>query len=410
MIINDPVFGFIEVPDGLLTTLIRHPYMVRLTRIRQLGPTFYVYPGAMHTRFQHSIGALYLVREAVDSLAEKGVWISEAEREAVSAAMLLHDLGHGPMSHALEKVFVPSVEHETISLLLMERINKELNGALDLAIQIFKDEYPKRFLHELVCSQLDMDRLDYLCRDSFFTGVREGNIGVARIIKMLDVKDDRLVVEAKGIYTLENYLMARRLMYWQVYFHKTALSAGEVLLSTVRRARSLALGGKEIACSSGLHYFLYRKADEPMAKDGAEWLDWFVRLDDSDIESAFKEWTGHDDRILSLLAQDFINRRLFKAKQLAQPLTEQQMERLKQQMAEKLGLTPDEAAFLVSSKEIDQMLYSTKDDHISILLKDGSVRDISQFSELLSKNLIDHKSKRFYLFYQRVGGNFEPDI
>lgn len=410
MIINDPVFGFIEVPDGLLTTLIRHPYMVRLTRIRQLGPTFYVYPGAMHTRFQHSIGALYLVREAVDSLAEKGVWISEAEREAVSAAMLLHDLGHGPMSHALEKVFVPSVEHETISLLLMERINKELDGALDLAIQIFKDEYPKRFLHELVCSQLDMDRLDYLCRDSFFTGVREGNIGVARIIKMLDVKDDRLVVEAKGIYTLENYLMARRLMYWQVYFHKTALSAGEVLLSTVRRARSLALAGKEIACSSGLHYFLYRKADEPMAKDGAEWLDWFVRLDDSDIESAFKEWTGHDDRILSLLAQDFINRRLFKAKQLAQPLTEQQMERLKQQMAEKLGVTPDEAAFLVSSKEIDQMLYSTKDDHISILLKDGSVRDISQFSELLSKNLIDHKSKRFYLFYQRVGGNFEPDI
>lgn len=410
MIINDPVFGFIEVPDGLLTTLVKHPYVVRLTRIRQLGPTFYVYPGAMHTRFQHSLGTLYLVREALDSLTEKGVWISDAEREAVSAAMLLHDLGHGPMSHALEKAFVPNVEHETISLLLMERINKALDGALDLAIRIFKDEYPKRFLHELVCSQLDMDRLDYLCRDSFFTGVREGNIGVARIIKMLDVKDDRLVVEAKGIYTLENYLMARRLMYWQVYLHKTAMSAQEVLSQTVRRARMLALAGREIPCSSGLHYFLYHRTDETPAEDGTEWLDWFVRLDDSDIESAFKEWTGCDDRILSLLAQDFINRRLFKAKQLKQPLTDSQMNGLKQQMAEALGITLEEAAFLVSSKEIDQMLYSTKDDHISILLKDGSVRDISQFSELLSKNLIDHESKRFYLFYQRVEGNFEPDI
>lgn len=410
MIINDPVFGFIKVPDGLLTTLVKHPYVVRLTRIRQLGPTFYVYPGAMHTRFQHSLGTLYLVREALDSLTEKGVWISDAEREAVSVAMLLHDLGHGPMSHALEKAFVPNVEHETISLLLMERINKALDGALDLAIRIFKDEYPKRFLHELVCSQLDMDRLDYLCRDSFFTGVREGNIGVARIIKMLDVKDDRLVVEAKGIYTLENYLMARRLMYWQVYLHKTAMSAQEVLSQTVRRARMLALAGREIPCSSGLHYFLYRRADETPAEDGTEWLDWFVRLDDSDIESAFKEWTVCDDRILSLLAQDFINRRLFKAKQLKQPLTDRQMNGLKQQMAEALGITLEEAAFLVSSKEIDQMLYSTKDDHISILLKDGSVRDISQFSELLSKNLIDHESKRFYLFYQRVEGNFEPDI
>lgn len=410
MIINDPVFGFIEVPDGLLTALIRHPYVVRLTRIKQLGSTFYVYPGAMHTRFQHSIGTLYLVREAVDSLTEKGVWISEAEREAVSAAMLLHDLGHGPMSHALEKSFVPNVEHETISLLLMERINKEMDGALDLAIRIFKDEYPKRFLHELVCSQLDMDRLDYLCRDSFFTGVREGNIGVARIIKMLDVKDDRLVVEAKGIYTLENYLMARRLMYWQVYLHKTALSAGEVLLQTVRRARSLALAGWDIPCSTALHYFLYREENEVLAEDGTGWIDRFVRLDDSDIECAFKEWTGCKDYILSLLAGDFINRKLFKAKQLKQPLTEQQIETLKQQMSNALGVTADEAAYLVCSKEIDQMLYSTKDDHISILLKDGSVRDISQFSELLSKNLIDHESKRFYLFYQRVEGKFEPDI
>lgn len=261
-IINDPVFGFINIPKGLLYDIVRHPLLQRLTRIKQLGLSSVVYPGAQHTRFQHSLGAFYLMSEAIQHLTAKGNFIFDSEAEAVQAAILMHDIGHGPFSHVLEDTIVRGVSHEDISLMLMERINREMNGQLTLAIRIFKDEYPKRFLHQLVSGQLDMDRLDYLRRDSFYTGVSEGNIGSARIIKMLDVKDDQLVVEAKGIYSIENFLTARRLMYWQVYLHKTSVAYEKMLISTLLRAKELAGRGVELFASPALRFFLYNDINQ----------------------------------------------------------------------------------------------------------------------------------------------------
>ena len=401
MIINDPVFGFIEVPEGILADLVRHPIFVRLTRLKQLGATYYVYPGAMHTRFHHSIGTLHLVTEAINTLERKGVWITDEEREGTQIAMLLHDLGHGPLSHALENAFVVGVKHETISLLLMQKINQEMGGRLTTAIRIFKDEYPKHFLHELICSQLDMDRMDYLCRDSFFAGIREGSIGAARIIKMLDVSKDRLVVDHKGIYTIENYLMARRLMYWQVYLHKTVISAQEVLMMAIRRAKELIRKGEQVYSTPDLAYFLQKDVTEKFIQKDLGWIDHFIRLDDNDIETAIKDWTLHPDRILSFLASDFVNRRLFKSMELQHPITEGTLERLRGQMAQALGISIDEASYFVRYRETDQMLYSSDDEHICMSLKDGSTHDISELSELLKSGLTDKKSRRYNLFYQR---------
>lgn len=256
-IINDPVFGFINIPKGLLYDIVQHPLLQRLTRIKQLGLSSVVYPGAQHTRFQHSLGAFYLTSEAITQLTAKGNFIFDSEAEAVQAAILMHDIGHGPFSHVLENTLVKGVTHEDISLLLMEQINKDVKGQLNLAIQIFKDQYPKKFLHQLISSQLDMDRLDYLRRDSFYTGVTEGNIGSARIIKMLNVKDDHLVIESKGIYSIENFLMSRRLMYWQVYLHKTAVACEKMLISALLRAKELANKGVDLFSSPALHFFLY---------------------------------------------------------------------------------------------------------------------------------------------------------
>lgn len=404
MIINDPVFGFIEVEDGLLTTLVKHPFLIRLTRLKQLGATHYVYPGAMHTRFQHSIGALHLANAAIESLENKGVCILEKEREGTLAAMLLHDIGHGPFSHALEHSFVTGISHEEISLLMMEQLNRELNGQLDTAISIFKDTYPRHFLHELICSQLDMDRLDYLCRDSFFAGIREGTIGVARIIKMLDVKDDRLVVERKGIYTIENYLMARRLMYWQVYLHKTVMAAQELLVLAMQRARELLQSGQDVGGSHHLRYFLSREIGREEANAKAEWLSHFAELDDNDVEQALKEWSHHPDKTLSLLASDYIHRHLFKAEELPEPIAQEDLEEKRREMAEILSVSHEEAAYFVRYCESGQMLYSSEDEHISIHFKDGSIHDISEFSELLKSNLTNKKSRRYYLFSRRNEG------
>lgn len=400
MIINDPVFGFIEVPEGLMAQLVRHPLFVRLSRLKQLGPTHYVYPGATHTRFEHSLGAFHLVCQAVGALGERGVCILEHEQEGVMAAMLLHDLGHGPLSHTLEHTFLHGVTHEDISLMLMERMGRDLGHSLQTAIDIYRGTYPKRFLHELVCSQLDMDRLDYLCRDSFFTGVREGIIGVARIIKMLDVKDDQLVVEQKGIYTLENYLMARRLMYWQVYLHKTALAAAEMLIVALERAKELVNGGIQLPCSPSLLYFLKNNVTSQFAKTHPEWLDHYVQLDDAEIETAMKCWAACNDPVLARLAAGYTHRHLFKAIEADAPVTEATLQSHREQIARRLNLTLHEASYLVRSREIGQTLYSTHDDHISILMKDGSVRDISRFSELLSNTLADRPTKRYYLFQE----------
>ena len=400
MIINDPVFGFIEVPEGLMAQLVRHPLFVRLSRLKQLGPTHYVYPGATHTRFEHSLGAFHLVCQAVGALGERGVCILEHEQEGVMAAMLLHDLGHGPLSHTLEHTFLHGVTHEDISLMLMERMGRDLGHSLQTAIDIYRGTYPKRFLHELVCSQLDMDRLDYLCRDSFFTGVREGIIGVARIIKMLDVKDDQLVVEQKGIYTLENYLMARRLMYWQVYLHKTALAAAEMLTVALERAKELVNGGIQLPCSPSLLYFLKNDVTPQFAKTHPEWLDHYVQLDDAEIETAMKCWAACNDPVLARLAAGYTHRHLFKAIEADAPVTEATLQSHREQIARRLNITLHEASYLVRSREIGQTLYSTHDDHISILMKDGNVRDISRFSELLSNTLADRPTKRYYLFQE----------
>ena len=400
MIINDPVFGFIEVPEGLMAQLVRHPLFVRLSRLKQLGPTHYVYPGATHTRFEHSLGAFHLVCQAVGALGERGVCILEHEQEGVMAAMLLHDLGHGPLSHTLEHTFLHGVTHEDISLMLMERMGRDLGHSLQTSIDIYRGTYPKRFLHELVCSQLDMDRLDYLCRDSFFTGVREGIIGVARIIKMLDVKDDQLVVEQKGIYTLENYLMARRLMYWQVYLHKTALAAAEMLTVALERAKELVNGGIQLPCSPSLLYFLKNDVTPQFAKTHPEWLDHYVQLDDAEIETAMKCWAACNDPVLARLAAGYTHRHLFKAIEADAPVTEATLQSHREQIARRLNITLHEASYLVRSREIGQTLYSTHDDHISILMKDGSVRDISRFSELLSNTLADRPTKRYYLFQE----------
>ena len=400
MIINDPVFGFIEVPEGLMAQLVRHPLFVRLSRLKQLGPTHYVYPGATHTRFEHSLGAFHLVCQAVGALGERGVCILEHEQEGVMAAMLLHDLGHGPLSHTLEHTFLHGVTHEDISLMLMERMGRDLGHSLQTAIDIYRGTYPKRFLHELVCSQLDMDRLDYLCRDSFFTGVREGIIGVARIIKMLDVKDDQLVVEQKGIYTLENYLMARRLMYWQVYLHKTALAAAEMLTVALERAKELVNGGIQLPCSPSLLYFLKNDVTPQFAKTHPEWLDHYVQLDDAEIETAMKCWAACNDPVLARLAAGYTHRHLFTAIEADAPVTEATLQSHREQIARRLNITLHEASYLVRSREIGQTLYSTHDDHISILMKDGSVRDISRFSELLSNTLADRPTKRYYLFQE----------
>ena len=401
MIINDPVHGFIEIPKGLLTTLVKHPAFVRLNRIEQLGPTSYVYPGGRHTRFSHSIGALHLITEALRILQRKGCDITPEEAEATKAAMLLHDIGHGPMSHCLERSFVHDMSHEEMTVMLMQHISSELAGALDMAIQIFKDEYPKHFLHELICSQLDMDRLDYLCRDSFFAGVREGNIGAERIIKMLHVKDDRLVVEQKGIYTIENYLMARRLMYWQVYLHKTALAGQEVLSTVLQRATDLIVQGWQLPASESLHYFLYNDVNRAFIGKNPEAIDKFITLDDSDILSALKEWMNIGDKVLSILAANYINRRLYKAYELTAPAEASTIRALEQTVAYQLDVPLEDAHYFVRPRNVSQMLYSTADDHITILMKDGNVRDISDFSELLHSEMVDRRSERYYVFVQR---------
>ena len=401
MIINDPVHGFIEIPKGLLTTLVKHPAFVRLSRIEQLGPTSYVYPGGCHSRFSHSIGTLHLITEALRILERKGCAITSEEAEAAKAAMLLHDLGHGPMSHSLEGNFVYGLSHEDMTLLLMQQLNVELNGRLSLAITIFRDEYPKHFLHELICSQLDMDRLDYLCRDSFFAGVREGNIGAERIIKMLNVKDDRLVVEQKGIYTIENYLMARRLMYWQVYLHKTALAAREALHTALCRAVELTSRGYTLPASAVLNYFLQNRIDRQFIESHPEALANYLLLDDSDIISALKQWMSCDDKVLSLLAANYINRNLYKARELSAPPTAAELEPLRQAAADKLGIEAEDTHYFVRPLKVSQMLYSTSDDHITILMKDGLVRDISEFSELLHSEMVDRRSERHYLLVQR---------
>ncbi len=400
-IINDPVFGFIKVPRGLLLDIVRHPLMQRLARIKQLGLTQEVYPGAQHTRFQHSIGAFHLMSEALVSLQQKGVFVFDVEAEAVQAAILMHDIGHGPFSHVLENTLISGITHEEISLLMMDRINQEMHGALNLAIRIFKNDYPKSFLHQLISSQLDMDRLDYLRRDSFFTGVTEGNIGSARIIKMLNVVDDTLVVESNGIYSIENYLTSRRLMYWQVYLHKTTVGCENILINTLRRAKQLARQGVELFASPALRYFLYNDITADSFQSHTEALDNYIALDDNDIWSALKVWQQHNDRILSLLSSNIINRKLFKVEVREEEPTAEKIAQIKKQIASHYKLSLVESDYFMGVNRVQKDMYNPFDDHISILYKDGTLKDITEASEILNIELLSKKICKYYLCYQR---------
>lgn len=326
--INDPLYGFLTLPYEILFDLIEHPYFQRLRRIRQLGMSHLVFPGANHTRFHHALGALYLMNEALKNLREKGVDISEAEAEGACIAILLHDIGHGPFSHTLEQTIVSGVHHEEISVAMMKQINKDWSGKLDIALAIFENRYSKKFLHQLVSSQLDMDRLDYLRRDSFYTGVSEGVVSSDRIIKMLHVKNDTLVVEEKGIYSIEKFIVARRLMYWQVYLHKTVVAAEELLLKILERAKELALNGQDLFATPAFRHFLYEAESGESFLKSAEELGFFAQLDDNDIMASIKVWTGHTDTVLSTLCQNLMRRKLPKIQMQKEPIPENQLKEM----------------------------------------------------------------------------------
>ena len=400
-IINDPVFGFIKIPRGLLYGIVEHPLFQRLNRINQLGLASVVYPGARHTRFQHSLGAFHLMSEAIISLQQKGIFIFDTEAEAVQAAILMHDIGHGPFSHVLEDTLIHGISHEEISLMMMEEINEHFNGQLNLAISIFKGDYPKNFLHQLISSQLDMDRLDYLRRDSFYTGVTEGNIGSARIIKMLNVVNDTLVVDQKGIYSLENYLTTRRLMYWQVYLHRTCVAYEKVLVNMLTRAKDLIKAGQDVFASPSLHYFLSNDVDAQWFSKHLEALRNYEELDDSDIWSAMKVWKHHEDKILSTLATDMLDRRIFKVEVHEDPISEERIEGLHHKIAQQLDIPVEDAHYLMNVSTISKDMYNVEDDSIAILYKSGEIRDISEASELLNVQLLSKKIRKYYLCYQR---------
>ena len=403
-IINDPVFGFLSIPNDLIYDVLSHPYVQRLNRIRQLGLSYLVYPGAMHSRFGHSLGAMHLMHEAIQSLRLKGVNITDEEATAAMIAILLHDIGHGPFSHVLEHTLVDGVTHEDISLLMMQRINQDLHGHLDTAIAIFKNEYPKHFLHQLISSQLDVDRMDYLCRDSFFTGVQEGRVASERLLKMLDVRNDRLVVQVKGIYSVEKFLVARRLMYWQVYLHKTSVAAEQHLIKILSRAKELARKGTELFCSPALRYFLYQPVTFDMFSPTSEALDQYALLDDNDVLSAIKAWISSEDKVLSALSRSFINRQLFRGELIEAPLTETEKQALNKHYAESLGVSEQDAAYCWCEHVSTSNTYSEKADSIDILYSDGTVRDIAEASEILDLKALTRKPKKLYLFKMRENG------
>ncbi|HCI57328.1 MAG: HD domain-containing protein [Bacteroidetes bacterium] len=396
-IINDPVHGFITIPSEFIFDLIEHPYFQRLRRIRQLGLAQYVYPGAVHTRFHHAIGAMHITQIAIETLRNKGHEISATEEEAVSAAILLHDIGHGPFSHALEHTLVAHLKHEEISMMIMEKINESMGGALNMAIEIFKNVYPKKFLHQLVSSQLDMDRLDYLARDSFFTGVSEGIISSERILKMLNVFDDKLVIDAKGIYSVEKFIVARRLMYWQVYLHKTVLAAENQLINTLKRARYLTAKGHDLFGTKSFKIFLKNNFTSKDFKQQPHLIDEFCLLDDFDIFTSIKEWMTHDDFILSHLCKGLIDRNLFKIKLQEKSFTQQETENYLKKAVKAYNITEEEASSLAFTGKIENSAYTKSQENINILFKDNVIKDIADASDNLSISALSKPVVKHYL-------------
>ncbi len=401
-IINDPVHGFVTLPGDFIYDLIEHPYFQRLRRIKQLGLTHYVYPGATHSRFLHAVGALHLMTLAIENLKLKGVSISAEEEEAVLSAILLHDIGHGPFSHALEESLITGISHEHISQILMKDLNRTYENRLNLAIRIFNNQYEKKFLHQLVTSQLDMDRLDYIRRDSFFTGVTEGTIGTDRIIKMLNVVDDQLVVEKKGIYSIEKFLIARRLMYWQVYFHKTVIASEHLLVKMLKRAKDLAMSGKDIFSTPALHYFLYNGIGaENLDNRLPETIRNFVRLDDSDIMVSAKEWTRDSDAVLSELSKAIMDRKLLTVRIGEQPSDPELVHTLKLQIAELYGISTEEAMYFLIEGTISNNAFSGSEDMIKILCSGNEVKDIAEVSDILNVPYLQRTEKKYFLCYPK---------
>ena len=395
-IINDPVYGFITINHPLIFKIITHPYYQRLRRIHQMALAYLVYPGAVHTRFHHSLGAYHLMCNAINELRSKGVEISDEEEVGAKAAILLHDIGHGPFSHALENVLLPGLHHETLSLHIMNRLNKEFGGELQTAINIFTGRYHKKFLHQLVSGQLDVDRMDYLTRDSFFTGVSEGVIGYDRILKMLVVHNGELMVEEKGIYSIEKFLVARRLMYWQVYLHKTVLVAEKMLVKISLRVRELLQNGdSDLMTGTSLDYFLCHfdgKMDEEAIRH-------FIQLDDGDFIHAIKVWSHHTDKLLSILCHGILNRDLLKIKLQATPFEENVVQQKTHAACQKLEINAREAEYVVFTGDAVNTMYKTNDEHINILFKDGRVKDISQVDNALIQKTLLSAVKKFYICY-----------
>ena len=398
-IVNDPIYGFITIPNTVIFDLIEHPYFQRLRRISQMGMSYLVYPGAHHTRLHHALGAMFLMRKAVQVLRFKGIEISEEEEEAIYIAILLHDIGHGPFSHAMENSIVESVNHEQISLLFMEELNRNFNNRLTLAITIFKDEYDRKFLHQLISSQLDMDRLDYLRRDSFYTGVSEGAVNSERLITMLNVHNDKLVVEEKGIYSVEKFIIARRLMYWQVYLHKTGIVAEQLLLRLLKRAKELTDQGVELPASSALSFFLNNAiTKETFTKDV---LDTFSKLDDYDIVSAMKSWVSSEDFVLKTLAQMLLDRDLLKIKMKKKPVSSEKIKKKLKQVMQKHNLTEEEANYFVFTGSIQNQAYRMDKDTINLLTKNGRIKDVAKASDQVNLKALSEKVVKYYLCYPK---------
>ncbi len=398
-IVNDPIYGFITIPNTVIFDLIEHPYFQRLRRISQMGMSYLVYPGAHHTRFHHALGAMFLMRKAVQVLRFKGIEISEEEEEAIYIAILLHDIGHGPFSHAMENSIVESVNHEQISLLFMEELNRNFNNRLTLAITIFKDEYDRKFLHQLISSQLDMDRLDYLRRDSFYTGVSEGAVNSERLITMLNVHNDKLVVEEKGIYSVEKFIIARRLMYWQVYLHKTGIVAEQLLLRLLKRAKELTDQGVELPASAALSFFLNNAiTKETFTKDV---LDTFSKLDDYDIVSAMKSWVSSEDFVLKTLAQMLLDRDLLKIKMKKKPVSSEKIKKKLKQVMQKHNLAEEEANYFVFTGSIQNQAYRMDKDTINLLTKNGRIKDVAKASDQVNLKALSEKVVKYYLCYPK---------
>ncbi|WP_316807516.1 HD domain-containing protein [Pedobacter agri] len=400
-IINDPVYGFISIPSELVYDVISHPYFQRLRYIKQLGMTHLVYPGALHTRFHHALGAMHLMSLAIEVLRSKGHIITEGEEEAATLAILLHDIGHGPFSHALEHSLVTGIKHEDISSKLMHDLNNHFDGKLTHAIEVFNGTYPKRFLHQLISGQLDLDRMDYLNRDSFFTGVSEGVISFDRIIKMFNVFDDDLVIEEKGIYSIEKFLIARRLMYWQVYLHKTVISGEMILVKLLERAKELAAAGEDLFASPSLNYFLKNDISETNFFEQHDNLEHFTNLDDQDIYAAVKVWVKHPDKILSKLCQMLTSRNLYKVEMGNEMAPSDRVDFLKNATIDLLNIKPEEARYFVFTDAIQNRAYNAGVGNIKILMKNNDIVDIAKASDLSNLESLQKTVEKYILCYPR---------